>query len=135
EGKLFNCFASGEVTLPAAQTSYAGGIAGYHNTNARAEGCVALNTGISGKYTGRIGYKNGTVFGTNWGLDAVEKNGAAGAWTSDETGKDGAAVSAEECALEAWWRDNADWDSVWGLSDDAPWQWNGEAQRPYFWFE
>jgi hypothetical protein len=59
-----------------------------------------------------------------------------GSWTNDATDIDGANVTTAQAETNStWWTTTADWNTVWGTSEAAPWQWDGDNNRPKLYWE
>ena len=127
-------YASGEVI---AQDDEAGGVAGYVSTVLN--NCVALNPNISafGSAFGRVAgnFALGSL-SNNFARSDMLKDGNLHTWNTSETSGNNNGTDVNPASIsESWWKTTARWDSVWGNTSSAPWQWDNAHRRPKLWFE
>ena len=149
-----NTWASGTVEAEGASTpgggssnsvNAAGISAGEGSTWINIRNSVALQTSISAINNttsthiliGRIAASQVT---NNWlnnhANSAMLVNGVTESGVADND-RNGANVDLSATLNENWWRNIANWESVWGTSETAPWKWGavGGIARPVLWFE
>ena len=132
---LTNCFNTGKVT----GTDYVGGLTGSQfpsplgNSVALCTSITALNTD-AGRITGQGVFPLTNNYARN-DMTVTISGVTTTPSSSDPTSPDGADVLFSATQVELWWRNTAGWDSVWGTSDSAPWQWDSVNKRPKLYFE
>lgn len=134
-GVIENCYATGSMTGRALNAVCAGGIAGSSGT---VSNCAALGGSISASgnfvYASRIAGGGGTLVTTN---NYANKNMVLPGVVANLDGLDGADVYSSDYNNEAWWNGSGTgfWESVWGNSDSAPWQWDNDNDLPILYWQ
>ena len=153
-----HCYYSGDIsfTFTGGSTGYrfAGGIAGTIGETNPVAGTVSNTVSLSNitwsetvaydaaergvrRITGGVPYSLPTanfVFANNYGLGTMTmRSGGSPAPQAVKPAFEGDTVTMADIEDEAWWRETAGWESVWGGENpapDKPWEWDAVNKRP-----